>query len=122
MGLLGMFNVAVVQLFYARRGYLLNKSLWPFSLICVAGTLLSLGLGLATESQLPDKQWLKEFWYLGVIATDIMVTVLVVYALKLTAREYGFSGGLRGLVLYTIANGMLTIVVTMTAIILVCPL
>ncbi|KAF8311102.1 hypothetical protein DL93DRAFT_1520258 [Clavulina sp. PMI_390] len=52
MGISATLNAALVQLFYARRGYLLNRSLWPLSLISVILALTSLGMGLGLTIEL----------------------------------------------------------------------
>ncbi|KAF8311103.1 hypothetical protein DL93DRAFT_2083825 [Clavulina sp. PMI_390] len=128
MGVLGVSNAVVVQLFYARRGYLLNKSLWPLSLISVVIALISFGLGLATSIELvtmPQTQqafvhrWSKDLWFCAEASTDLIVAIIVVYSLRASAREYGHSSsGLRGLILYTIGSGILMTIITIIIIIL----
>ncbi|KAF8311100.1 hypothetical protein DL93DRAFT_1519937 [Clavulina sp. PMI_390] len=156
MGLLGVSNAVLVQLFYARRAYLLNKSRWSLSLTCVIAALISFGLGFGTTIELVTMpqtqkaldhkvnhligwlffanqliigplpillhQWLKEFWYIGEITTDLTIALVVAHALRVSAREYGYSSsekGFRGLVLYTVANGFLTSIIMIMAIVLV---
>ncbi|KAF8321586.1 hypothetical protein DL93DRAFT_1432589 [Clavulina sp. PMI_390] len=111
------FNSVVVQLFFARRGYLLNPSIWPFSLISVVLVALALTMGMIISIKMivmsgdfSNHRWLKDLWALSEAAADAMVMLTVVYSLG-ARREIAHTNirrGIKRLIVYTVSNGFLT--------------
>ncbi|KAF8321566.1 hypothetical protein DL93DRAFT_1424869 [Clavulina sp. PMI_390] len=109
----------IVQLFYARRGYLLNRSLWPISLLVTILAFVAFGAGMAASIEMITLpyfgdfmyyMWLQEIWFSSEAATDLLVALIVVYSLG-AVKKSGYSStesGLWRLIMYTISNGVLT--------------
>ncbi|KAF8310859.1 hypothetical protein DL93DRAFT_1564820 [Clavulina sp. PMI_390] len=111
------FNAALVQLFFARRGYLLNPSIWPLPLLSVFLAFLAFFAGMTTSikmmiasGEFPGYEWLKKLWILSEAATDILVALVVVHSLgtRRKAAHLSTQGGLQRLIFYTMSNGLLT--------------
>ncbi|KAF8321588.1 hypothetical protein DL93DRAFT_1433358 [Clavulina sp. PMI_390] len=110
-------NAAILQLYFARRGYLLNASLWPLSLIAVALALLAFISGLIVSGNMmsmlgdfPEVRWLNKLWVLTEAVTDLLVAGIVVYSLS-GRRKVAYTSnrsGVERLMIYTISNGLLT--------------
>ncbi|KAF8310861.1 hypothetical protein DL93DRAFT_2084045 [Clavulina sp. PMI_390] len=120
-------NGFLVQLFFARRGFLLNPSNWPLSLLSVALATSAFMAGMITSVKMmlvsgdfQGYEWLKVLWILSEAATDLLVAFIVVYSLsaRRKAAYFGTKGGLQRLMLYTISNGLLTSILAITSFVL----
>ncbi|KAF8321587.1 hypothetical protein DL93DRAFT_1432872 [Clavulina sp. PMI_390] len=110
-------NAVLVQMFFARRGYLLNPSMWPLSLIavvlslvaCISGLIVSVKMMTVLED-FPEGKWLKKLWVISEAITDVLVAGIVVYSLsgRRKVAYTGNRGGVERLMIYTITNGLLT--------------
>ncbi|KAF8321542.1 hypothetical protein DL93DRAFT_2163159 [Clavulina sp. PMI_390] len=122
-------NGLILQLFYARRGYLLNRSIWATSLFAVVLATVSFISGMVFSVQvmiIPDQgglityAWLKDFWYISEAATDLVVALAVIFSLRKSSSPYPHETkqGLQKLMAYTLSNGMLTSFVAVATVVL----
>ncbi|KAF8321585.1 hypothetical protein DL93DRAFT_1432273 [Clavulina sp. PMI_390] len=122
-------NGFLVQLFFARRGYLLNRSLWMISLSAVILATLSFVSGITftvimrivvQDHGSAVYAWLNYLWFTSAAATDLLVALIVVFSLGANSHSYSFHAkrGLRKLMIYTISNGILTSVVAVAGVVL----
>ncbi|KAF9519823.1 hypothetical protein BS47DRAFT_998760 [Hydnum rufescens UP504] len=118
----------VVQVFFARRSWLLNRRQWPISLIalvlaiwsCVAGLIItSITFRSDTFASYSKHKPTVEIMWLGCSAiTDILITYSVISSLRGPRTGYkAMDKGIRRLVTYTFSTGAISCVTALFTIV-----
>jgi len=118
----------VVQVFFARRSWLLNRRQWPISLVtlvlaiwsCVAGLIITtVTLRSDTFASYSKHKPTVEIMWLGCSAsTDILITYSVISSLRGPRTGYkAMDKGIRRLVTYTFSTGAISCVTALFTIV-----